>query len=229
MIRSFKLGTGVLAGLILLSGCNQNTSSNQQPSGHPSNSVAENGGANIGANAIDVTPGADNGAAAPGEFSGATQMFVQDVAFTDMYEVQAGQIAAMRSQSPDVRQFAQQMVDANTQNLNQLKQLIAKDAPGYKPPTQLDQTHQALLDDLQAANDPTFDARYIAQQLDQHNQAMILMRGYIKAGDIPDFRTFAQQTVPILNTQLQEINAIDRTHHVRPGAQASNLGTRRTR
>jgi putative membrane protein len=236
MIRSFVLGTSVLAGLVLLSGCNQNTSSNQQPAGSPPASVAANGNpaaenaANLApANNATAVANNDNGAPAPGELSTATQMYVQDVALSDMYEVQAGQIAAMRSQSPDVKQFARHLIDAHTQNLNQLKQLIAKEAPGFKPPTQLDQTHQALLDDLQAADDPMFDPRYVAQQADQHNQAMISMRSYIKAGDMPDFKTFAQQTVPIVTMHLQEINAIERAHHVRSGAQANNVGAGRTR
>jgi putative membrane protein len=236
MIRSFVLGASVLAGLILLSGCNQNTSSNQRPAGSPPASAAANGNpaAENGANpapANNAPAVADNGNGAPasGELSTATQIYVQDDALGDMYEVQAGQIAAMRSQSPDVKQFAHHMIDAHTQNLNQLKQLIATDAPGFKPPTQLDQTHQALLDDLQAANDQTFDPRYIAQQADQHNQAMISMRGYIKAGDMPDFKTFAQQTMSIVTMHLQEINAIDRAHRVRPGVQANNAGAGRTR
>ncbi len=227
MIRSLVLGTSALAGLILLAGCNQNTSSNQQPAGSPPASVAANGNP-AAENGANLAPANNATAPAPGELSTATQMFVQDVALSDMYEVQAGQIAAMRSQSPDVKQFAQHMTDAHTQNLNQLKQLIAKDAPGYKPPTQLDQTHQALLDDLQAANAQTFDPRYIAQQADQHNQAMVSMRSYIKSGDMPDFETFAQQTASIVTMHLQEINVIDRAHHVRPGAQANNVG-RRTR
>jgi putative membrane protein len=224
MIRSFAFASSIFAGLILLAGCNQNTALNGQP-GTPPAPVA----ANDNSAGPQTNGSSPNTTVAAGEFSSATQMFIQDAALSDMYEVQAGQIATMKSQSPDIKQFARQMVDAHTQHLNQLKQLIAKDAPGYKPPMQLDQTRQALLDDLQAANDQVFDPRYIAQQIDQHNEAMILMRGYIKAGDNPDFKALAQQTVPIITMHLQEINAIDRAHHGHPGAQASNVGIVRTR
>ena len=51
---------------------------------------------------------------------------------------------------------------------------------------QLDQTHQALLDDLQAANAQQIDPRYIAQQVDTHNQALYAMRMYMKSGDNPE-------------------------------------------
>src|SRR5256885_15982113 len=102
--------------------------------------------------------------------------------------------------------------------------------PGFKPPMQLDQTHQALLDDLQSSNQDQFDPRYIAQQIDQHNQALFQMRTYMKSGDNPDLKAYAQQSVPMVTMHLQAINAIDRAHHGHGvGAQASNVGNTRPR
>lgn len=215
------LGTSLLAGLILLAGCNRDTASNQSPGG--ASAVENQGLSESGAGNTEVA----GTSGAPGSVSMPTATFAQSAAIGDMYEVQSGQIAAMRSHSADIQQYAQQMVDANTQNLNQLKRLMAKEAPGTEAPTQLDQTRQALLDDLQAANDQQFDGRYIAQQIDQHNQAMILMRGYIKSGDDAGLKAFAQQTVPILTMQLQAINAIDRAHHGHEVA--TNAGNARSR
>ena len=214
------LGTSLVAGLILLAGCNQNTASNQSGG----RSAVENQGLSESAPGNTEVAGTSG---ATGTLSMPTQTFAQNVAMGDMYEVQSGQIAAMRSHSPDIQQYAQQMVDANTQNLNELKRLMAKEAPGTEAPTQLDQTRQALLDDLQAANDQQFDARYIAQQIDQHNQALILMRGFIKAGDDAGLKDFARQALPVLTMQLQAINAIDRAHHGHEVA--VNSGTTRSR
>lgn len=203
----FALGTSLVAGLILLAGCNQNTASNQSPGG---TSAVENQGLSESPPGNTEVAGTSGTA---GTLSMPTQTFAANVAMGDMYEVQSGQIAAMRSHSPDIQQYAQQMVDANTQNLNQLKRLMSKEAPGTDAPTQLDQTRQALLDDLQAANEQQFDARYIAQQIDQHNQALTLMRGYIKSGDDAGLKDFARQAMPVLTMQLTAINAIDRAHH----------------
>jgi putative membrane protein len=210
MLRKFALGTSVLA-LLLLAGCNQNTASNQ------------------GGQPADVTENAPQENVAENAPTDPTEALVQNVALIDMYEVQAGQIAAMRSPSDDVKQFGKQMVDAHTQHLNELKKLIAKDMPQYKPPMQLDQTHQALLDDLQAATDQQFDPRYIAQQIDQHNQALYQMRMYMKQGDNPDIKAFAQQSAPIVTMHLQAINAIDRAHHLPRVAQQTNNTGQRTR
>lgn len=216
----FALGTSLLAGLILLAGCNQKTASNQSPG----RSAVENQGLSESGPGNTEVAGTSGTA---GTLSMPTQVFAESAAIGDMYEVQSGQIAAMRSHSPDILQFAQQMVDAHTQSLNQLKRLMAKEAPGTEAPTQLDQTRQALLDDLQAAKDQQFDARYIAQQIDQHNQALILMRGYIRSGDDAGLKNFARQAVPILTMQLQAINAIDRAHHAHEVA--INAGKTRSR
>src|SRR6185437_13767117 len=102
--------------------------------------------------AQNTAPANGNSPAVSGQVSTGTQTFAQDIALENLFEVQVGQVAAMRSQSPDIKEYARQMVDTHTQILNRLKQLIAKASPDYKPPMQLDQFHQALLDDLQAAN-----------------------------------------------------------------------------
>jgi hypothetical protein len=52
------------------------------------------------------------------------------------------------------------------------------------------------------------------------------MRGYIKAGDDPNFKNFAQQHLPVVTVNLQGINAIDRAHRGHVVAQASNVGRR---
>jgi len=217
----FALGTSLVAGLVMLAGCNQHTASNQSPG---RSSAVENQGLSESPPGNSEVAGTSGTA---GTLSMPTQVFVENVAIGDMYEVQSGQIAAMRSHSPDVQQYAQQMVDANTQNINQLKRLMAKEAPGTEAPTQLDQTRQALLDDLQAANDQQFDARYIAQQIDQHNQALNLMRGYLKSGDDAGLQNFARQAVQILTMQLVAINVIDRVHHAHEVA--VNSGNTRSR
>jgi len=55
---------------------------------------------------------------------------------------------------------------------------------------------------------------------------MTLMRGYIKSGDDPRFKGFAQQDLQIISLNLQAINAIDRAHHGHVVAQANNAGPR---
>src|SRR5437763_10566920 len=96
------LGTSMLAGMILLAGCNQNqkTSANPAaqdlgPASQPDAETAQN-----------TAPANGNSPAVPGQVSTGTQTFAQDIALENMFEVQVGQVAAMRSQSPDIKDYA---------------------------------------------------------------------------------------------------------------------------
>ena len=146
------------------------------------------------------------------ELTSSTKGFVDAAAQSDMYEVQAGQLASMRGQMPELKKFAKEMVDAHTMTSSQLKGILGKDVPNVTPPTELDSRHQGMLNDLKGAKDEDFDTRYIAQQINAHNEANILMRGYAKDGDSADLKMFAAETQPKVQMHLDMINEIDRMH-----------------
>jgi putative membrane protein len=226
MHRTIVFASMAAASVMLLSACNQNQTSSNTPANNPNDTTqtAQN----------DPQPGSRNDtvsaakdAVAGGigtvnaELTSSTKGFVESAALSDMYEVQAGQIAAMRAQMPELKKFAQQMVDEHTQSSNDLKGILMKDVPNYAPPAELDSRHQGLLDDLKGAKDEDFDGRYIAQQTNAHNEALILMRGYAKDGDSADIKMFAQTTEPKVQMHLDMVNDIDRKYRAN-NAQARN-------
>jgi putative membrane protein len=205
MHRKIMFGTVAIAGLTLIAACNQKTSYNT-PAGNPppaqtaTNQTPDNTAPNATTTTTDNTatnqtasnepqPGSKNDtvsaakdAVAGGigtlsaELTSSTKGFVDSAAQSDMYEVQAGQLASMRAHMPELKKFAKDMVDAHTMTSNQLKGMLAKAVPNFTPPTQLDSRHEGLLNDLKGAKDEDFDGRYIAQQINAHNEANILMR-----------------------------------------------------
>ncbi|MDB5188393.1 MAG: hypothetical protein JWO50_913, partial [Candidatus Kaiserbacteria bacterium] len=128
------------------------------------------------------------------EMTTTTKGFVTAAATSDMYEVTAGKIALERSQSADVKAFAQQMVDAHTKTTETLKGILTADHIGVVPPAHVDSRRQAMLDNLRGASAADFDHRYIVQQVAAHKEADILMRGYAKSGDNAKIRSFASDT-----------------------------------
>ena len=253
MHRKIMLGTVAIAGLTLLAACNQNTArntpadnspatqtaNNQTPDNNATTTTTDNTASNQTAS-NDPQPGSRNetvaaakdavrGAAGTvnAELTSSTKGFVDAAAQSDMYEVQAGQLASMRAQMPELKKFAKEMVDAHTMTSSQLKAILAKDAPNVTPPTMLDSRHEGMLNDLKGVKDEDFEDRYIAQQINAHNEANILMRGYAKDGDNPDLRMFAAETQPKVQMHLDMINDIDRTHRSN-NAQARNNGTKKT-
>jgi putative membrane protein len=128
------------------------------------------------------------------EMTSTTKGFVTAAATSDMYEVTAGKIALERSQSPDVKAFARQMVDAHTKTTETLKGILSATKIGVSPPAHVDSRHEGMLDNLRGASAADFDHRYAAQQVAAHKEADILMRGYAKSGDNPKIRSFAADT-----------------------------------
>jgi putative membrane protein len=128
------------------------------------------------------------------EMTSTTKGFVTAAATSDMYEVTAGKIALQRSQSPAVKDFARQMVDAHTKTTDTLKGIIAANNIQVTPPAHVDSRRQGMLDNLRGTSPADFDHRYITQQIAAHKEADILMRGYAKDGDNTKIKTFAAET-----------------------------------
>jgi putative membrane protein len=228
MHRKIVLGTVAVAGLTLLAACNRETASNSAP---PTDATAIQAAQNDPVpgskdETVSAVKGALAGAvgAVSAELTTSTKGFVDGAAVGDMYEVQAGQLASMRASMPELKKFAKDMVDTHTQTTSQLKSILVKVAANVVPPSELDGRHQAMLDDLKGAKDEDFDGRYIAQQIDTQNEALILMRGYAKDGDHADIKAFAAETQPKVQMHLDMIHDIDRKHRA-ADAQARNSGS----
>src|SRR4051812_46093810 len=111
------------------------------------------------------------------EMTSSTKGFVNAAAISDMYEVEAGKIPPQRAQSPAVKDFANQMVQAHTETTEKLKAILAKNNINVTPPAHVDNRRQGMLDNLRGAKAEDFDHRYITQQVAAHKEANILMRG----------------------------------------------------
>jgi putative membrane protein len=133
-----------------------------------------------------------------------TPDFVQKAAMSDMYEVQAGKLAAEKGQSDAVKQFAQQMVDAHTKTTEELTGIVKSKNLKVDLPSALDSTHQKLIDDLNSASAQDFDKTYAKQQVDAHQQAVDLFKKYAAKGDDTDVKQFAEKTLPTIEQHLED-------------------------
>jgi len=145
------------------------------------------------------------------QMTSSTKGFVTAAAISDMYEVEAGKIAAQRAQSPAVKDFANQMVQAHTQTTEKLKAILASNNINVTPPAHVDNRRQGLLDDLRGAKAEDFDHRYISQQVAAHKEANILMRGYAKDGDNSAIKDFAATTDRAVKMHLSMAEKLDKS------------------
>lgn len=134
-----------------------------------------------------------------------TSAFVQNAARSDMYEIQAANLAQQKSQSPQIKDFAQMMVKDHTMTSQKVKAALPA---GVTAPTSLDKRRQGLLDDLKNSAAGEFDKRYATQQVNAHQEALTLMQGYAKRGDNAQLKQLAAQTVPMIQMHLQLAEAL---------------------
>ena len=133
--------------------------------------------------------------AVPQSLSQISNDFVQNLALNNRYEIESGRLAAQRSASPQVRQFADRMVAGNTSVTQVLTDALQRNGTPVALPAALDQRHEALIGDLNAVQGPEFDRRYAIQQVVAHREAIALLQNYVAYGDNPALRQIARRTL----------------------------------
>ena len=92
--------------------------------------------------------------------------FVQDVSQMNADEIDLSRLAAERAASPDVKQFAQKLVDEHTAAGEKLSGVATQN--GLETKTGLDDSHRKLHDDLVAKQGVDFDKSYLDAMVDDH-------------------------------------------------------------
>lgn len=148
-----------------------------------------------------------NGAAAPMGMSDMTpetaMPYVMMAGASDLYEIQSSQIALQRATRPEVRQYAQMLIQHHQMTTQQL--MGAARASGLNPPPpRLMPMQMRMLDDLRRASRASFDRVYVMQQVPAHEMALALHRTYASGGDRQPLRTVAANAVPIVTQHLDQ-------------------------
>ncbi|HEY0413030.1 MAG TPA: DUF4142 domain-containing protein [Allosphingosinicella sp.] len=133
--------------------------------------------------------------------------YVGMAAASDMFEIQSSQLARSRAQRPEVRDFAQMMIDDHSRTTAQLT--AAAQAAGMAPPVPALLPMQAtMMNQLQAASSADFDRVYLAQQVQAHQMALALHSNYGTNGDTAALRAVANAAVPVVQMHLDRVRAL---------------------
>ena len=146
--------------------------------------------------------GVSSAAAAAEAESGvpAPSVFVKMATQAGMAEIEAAKVALSKSKDPEIRSFAQRMVnDHGSANLELAS--LAK-AKGIDTPQRLDAEHQAVVDSLRSKAGADFDAAYSQHMNMDHDKAIALFEGASRSED-PEFAGFARKTLPKLQEHKQ--------------------------
>ncbi len=145
----------------------------------------------------------------PPPLAAADASFIQTAAQGGMAEVQMAQLAEQTSKSRAVKQFAEHMIADHTTANNQLKQIAAN--KGATVPPDVNSEQQQALAKLQGEKGRMFDHDYIMGQVTDHQAMLSAFQTEAASGSDPDLKSFAAQTVPIIQEHLTAAQKLEGT------------------
>ena len=141
------------------------------------------------------------GAFAADKVDRADKKFIDKAAAGGMFEVQVSQLAADKSSDPEVKAFAQMLVQHHTAANGELKQVA--DAKGVAVPAELPMMQRRKVESLSKKSGADFDRAYINDVgLDAHKTDIKLFQKESANGKDADVRGFATKTLPTLKEHL---------------------------
>lgn len=126
--------------------------------------------------------------------------FLKDAADDSRAEVQMSQLALQKAQRPEVKQFAQRMVDDHTALNKQIEALAQK--KNIKLSDSLPLTKKASYEKLSHTND-NFDKDFMDKNVSDHQDDFKKFSEEAKSGDDPDVKAFASEVLPKFQEHLK--------------------------
>ncbi len=127
--------------------------------------------------------------------------FVTMTAQANLAEVDAGRLAVKKTSNPEVKRFAQHMIDDHTQANSELSDLARK--KGIDMPFQADEAHQKDAARLAGMNGADFDRSYMMMMVNDHQKVVSMFEKYSGEASDPDVRAFARKMLPTLQDHLK--------------------------
>ncbi|MGI9086200.1 MAG: DUF4142 domain-containing protein [Chthoniobacterales bacterium] len=138
--------------------------------------------------------------------SGGDLAFMNDAAPGGLAEVELGRLAAERATSPQVKQFAQQMIEDHSMAGKKLEQL-AQLKKVELPPGILPQAKQTK-EKLSKLSGENFDREYVQAMVQAHEKDVAGFEAVSKNATDADVKAFAAATLPTLQHHLEMIRAL---------------------
>jgi putative membrane protein len=143
----------------------------------------------------------------------ADQSFVTDAMQGNMAEIQLAQLAQQKSQSQDVKQFAQKMANDHTQMNQKWFDPVARQLNVSEPkgPSKKD---KKLIAKLETLSGDEFDKEYITAMLKDHQEDLKKFRQEADASQDPNLKQIAQQGSTVISQHLQLAEQVAKNHNI---------------
>jgi putative membrane protein len=150
-----------------------------------------------------ATPAASSPAVAtPAELTGADKTLLKDLAAGNRAEVQAGQLALEKSQNPEIRKFAQSMIDDHGKALTEVEGLALQ--KNVKLPDTIGVMHKTKELALKALSGQAFDTQYAKRAgVGDHESTVKLLKKIQTNGKDADLKALADKLLPAVEHHLE--------------------------
>ncbi len=128
-------------------------------------------------------------------------------------EVELGKLAQEKSQSEDVKQYAQKMVSEHSQMGEKWFKPVAKQM-GVSEPKGPSKKDKKLIEKLQGLSGSQFDTEYIQAMLKDHKDDLKDFQSEAQAAQNPNVKMIAEQGQKVISQHLQLIEQIAQAHNV---------------
>lgn len=190
---STRLMGAAAAGVLMLAACGQSETTAVNDTTLPDAPMATD----------TVAPPSDQA-----EMTRKAQEFADKAAQANMAEIETAKLAVQRASNPDVKAFAQMIVDDHMKAGEALTSAVTT-ASLSPPPTVLDEFHMRRLNDINEDDgDEDFDSDFINMQIDMHDDAIDLFEDYAQDGQAEALKSFAASTLPSLQAHKTKAEQI---------------------
>ena len=126
---------------------------------------------------------------------------MKQIAQANLNEIEGGKAAASKAQSPDVKKFAQKMVDDHTQMLNDLKTLAQQ--KGVALPESASIKDMAQMKLMERSSGAEFDKKYMDEMVKDHQNDLKEVQDLAAKTKDSDFKSALQKASGKINEHLQ--------------------------
>jgi putative membrane protein len=158
---------------------------------------------------LAVAPVARGADMSMSKMSSGDAKFMKEAAMGGMEEVDLGKLAAQKAASPDVKSFAQKMVDDHSKANDQLMQLASQ--KGVTLPTGMSSDEKSATAKLDKLSGADFDKAYVSMMVKDHKKDVAEFEKASKNAKDSDLKSWASTTLPTLQDHLKMIQGISAT------------------
>ena len=134
--------------------------------------------------------------------------FVRNVAIKNMAAVELSRLALGKVTTPDIKTFAQQMVDEHSAAGDKLKSAVSGNSLAW--PGELDDRHRTIADELGRKQGAEFEDDYLKAMVDSHQDFAATLESRLDVQSLADWKTAAaartqSQAMPEPNATLRDV------------------------